>query len=291
MGTRSLFTTRLLVAIALLVFGADQTVRAGTTYPPVPYTDDFANNSATTDDNGTTFWTTVPNSLFTPNQVTEAGSNLIMASDATIGATLVGIDVSSTFNFFANPLAFSVSGLNMSLSTAPASAQLFRFAVQDSGSVTAAADATSPLSSGANGAVVIDITGANHLTLNLKELGLSVANPLLSVDLLGTPTGFTLTLNGTATTPTFSLLVNEGSSSQTFNGALTGLNQTNWGANGEKGWSAISLAALNNNGGTGTLVTATVDSVSVIAIPEPGTLALLTIGTLLGAIRIKRRRH
>jgi len=278
----------LLVIITLTVLSAGHVVQAGTNYPPLPYTDNFSNNSVSSDDNSTTFWTTVPNSLFTPNQVAEAGSNLVMASNGVIGSTLVGIDVSSTFNFFASPLAFSVSGLNMSLSTAPATAQLFRFAVQDSGSVTAAADATSPLSSGVDAAVVIDITGANHLTLNLKEIGLAVSNPLLSVDLLSTPTGFTLTLDGTVATPTFSLLVNEGSSSQMFNGTLPGLNQTNWGAIGEKGWSAISLAGMNNNGGTGTLVTATVDSLSVAAIPEPGTVALLTIGTLLGAIRIKR---
>ena len=278
---------RLLGAVVVCFCAA--IAHGGTNYPPVPWTDNFGNFNATTDDNGTTFWKEIPGSLFSPNQVAEAGSNLVLVSDAVIGATLVGLDVSSTFNFFATPLNFAVSGIDLSASTAPATAQLFRFAVQDSGSVTAAGDATSPTASGANSAVVVDINGANHLALNLKEGNLTVNNPLLDVNLQGRPTAFTLTLDGTVATPTYSLLVNEGSGSETFTGTLPGLTQQNWGGLNERGWSAISLAGLNNGGGTGTLVNATVDAVMVSPVPEPSTFALVAFGGAAALMVVRRR--
>jgi hypothetical protein len=260
---KQIFSPLLWLALASACF-------AGTSYPPLPYTDSFNGSGPSNptpdihvDDNGVSFWTTIPSSLTTPEQATEAGGKATLASATEFGATVVGADVSSTFNFFNGPLTFELSGLLMTGSASTPN-QLFRFAVQDSGSV---------LASAAESYALIDITGDNHLTFNIKESQVGLFQTLQNVTLSGTATGISLTLDGSALT--YSLIVSEGATSQIFSGALpNSLVVSAWGDNLNKGSSALSFAVFDNQapvvqGVPDSLVSASIDEVTVV--PEPST--------------------
>jgi hypothetical protein len=257
----------ILPAIASIAF-----VCAAHGYPTLPYLDSFNGSGPSNptpdihvDDNGVTFWTTIPSSLTTPEQAAEAGGQANLASATEFGATVVGTSLSSSFNFFDRPLTFGLSGLTIGGTTTSAADQQFVYAVQDdSGTRYDAADSSAAIS----------ITGEAHLTLTIKEVSTGVFSTLVNnVTLTSQATGFAITLDGSA--HTYSLLVNEGAGTQTFTGALPGaLSETGWGPNNNQGASAISFAIFDNQapviqGVPDSLATATVGEVTVV--PEPGT--------------------
>ena len=267
------------MAAALAVAHAD---------PALPYVDSFNNANVTTDDNGTAnFWKVIPGSFTSPEQAAESAGEVDLTSATAFGATVAQTNVSSTFNFFAQPLTFTLSGFSMT-GTASAANQQFVFAIQDSGSQVYYAPEAS---------IVLSVLGNNTLTLDANQVGSFGSQALISsTSLSSAPTAFALTLDGTNLT--YSLVVTEASGSQTFSGSLPStLTPTLWGPNGNKGASAISFGVFDNQapavqGVPDSDVSARIGEVSVTAVPEPSTWAMMMAGgsLLLASQRLRRRR-
>lgn len=271
--------TRKSLLIALLTASILSTAVAGTS---LPFVDSFNNNSVPDADTQPGFWGTFPIPLPSSLSVQEAAGKETLITSSETGTHLIGTSLTPDFNFFQGPLTFTISGLTLT-GTASSAGSVFQFAVQD---------AANKIASAADAATIVSLTGDNHLTLSLSAPNYFPNGPAINNILLqGAATGFSLTLNASVNGGgTYSLLVNEGSGSQTFTGTLpTAFSQANWGSGGA---SALSLAVLNKGGLTNT-VTGIVDEVSVTSlvqpVPEPSTWCAAALS--LAAIAFSQRRR
>ncbi len=132
----------------------------------------------------------------------------------------------------------------------------------------------------------VDLLNAPFTQILIDDKGAS--NAAINFVLSGTPTSFTWAINGTNKTHTLSLI------GATFtNTGLSTLTSSfsNFSSAGLSSGSYLAMGAMNRFGTVTTATTVSLDEVLVTAIPEPSTLALLTIAGVTGLVMLNRRRR
>lgn len=263
------------------------------------FQDNFDNGTPANSDSVPDYWTLVtPNAASSGSTVTESGGTLSIAlpgsnTTDTQTRTIRSHASAPAFNFFHQPLTFSVAGFSVTnpqvgdVGAGPGNS-LFQFSL----SPTTESNPTSATAT--TDMVGLRIRASNRVELGFKQNDGSTnvfASANLAHDFTYTQaiTGFSLTLDATS----YSLVLTfaDNSTSTSISGTH-GLGLETWGSGdalGDSGIGLVTQSFLSSNKANDTLVT--LDSLTVTAVPEPASTAALVGLGAFGLVTLRRRHR